>query len=61
MGKKSFMSFQLMLSQKNEELKKMSEIKELCLDMFLKFADGLVNETEGRGYLLSKMKKKMEE
>lgn len=61
MGKKSFMSFQLMLSQKNEELKKMSEIKEHCFDMFLKIADGLVNETEDRGYLLSKMKKKVEE
>ena len=60
-GKKSFMSFQLILSQKGEILQKMTEIKEQCESMFVKLADGLAEETEDRGYILSKMKKKTED
>lgn len=59
MGKKSFMSFQIILSQKGEIIQKMADLKEASETMIVKIADGLVAEIEDRGYLLSKMKKNL--
>ncbi len=60
-GKKSFLSFQLILSQRDDSIKKLPTLKESANDCLLRIANGLEEEIKSRGYLLSKIKRKTEE
>lgn len=55
--KKSFMSFQFLLKQNHEKVKKLSEVKEESSDMILKIANDLRDEISGHGFKIAKTKK----
>lgn len=61
LGKKSFMSFQIILTQKDGTLDSISELRDKTMDGILTMVDSLSKDADDRGYILSKVKRKIEE
>lgn len=56
-GKKSFMSFQFLFRQANDNVRKLSEVKEDAAPMIVGIADALRDNIASHGFSISKTKK----